>query len=481
MKLKKLLKDIENIEIKGPKDVSITGICADSKCVAPGNLFIAKKGKTFDGADFINQAVDSGALAILTDIHDPFLKNISQIIHKDISKIEAQIIDNYYQNPSKELCVVGVTGTNGKTTTTYLIKHILDYLKKSCGLLGTIEYIFGKNKIFSSLTTPDNILIMKYLKEMVKEKMEYVAIEVSSHGLFQERVKNIDFDAAIFTNLSQDHLDYHNCFENYLLSKKKLFDSLKENSFAIVNKDSSFSSSIIKDTKAKVFSFGRNADLSFENIKTSIEGIEFDIIYKEFKERIKSSLIGRFNIYNLLSAISFFLVRKFSIKDIKKAIYTFKGVKGRLEKVKNKKGINIFIDFAHTEDGLMEVLLSLKEIKKGKIITVFGCGGDRDKSKREKMGKVASQLSDFFIITSDNPRSEDPKEIINQIEKGALKDNYEKEKDRYLAIKKAIFLAKKDDIVLIAGKGHETYQIFSSQREFFDDKKVALEILKRHF
>ncbi len=481
VKIKKLFKDIPYREIKGSKEIEITGVCSNSRYVAPGNLFIARKGTSHNGSDFIKDAVLAGAVAVVTDIYDPFLNKITQILHDDVASIEADIASSYFQNPSKDLFMVGVTGTSGKTTTSYLIKHLLDFKELKAGLLGSVEYILGKNSLPSSLTTPDAIFNQKYLREMLSNNLKAAVMEVCSHSLVQGRIKNIDFDVAVFTNLTQDHFDYHGNFENYGNAKKLLFDSLAEDGLAVINSDDSSSKKMKEHTKAKVLSYGieNEADLMAKNIRFSSSGLEFDLCYLGAVEKITSSLIGRFNVYNILAAALVALEAKLSLQDVKKALISFNNVRGRLERVKNKKNFHIFVDYAHKPDALKNVLLTLNEIKNGRIITVFGCGGDRDRDKRPKMGKIASEMSDFCIVTSDNPRKEDPRFIISEIEKGIEKDNYLVEENRYSAIEKAICLAKDDDIVLIAGKGHETTQIFANNTALFDDRSVAVEIASK--
>lgn len=479
-KLKKLFENIPNVEIKGSKELKINGICIDSRCAFPKSLFIARKGKNFDGADFIKEAVSSGSVAVLTDMYNPFLKNTVQIIHKNVEDIIQEVAARYYDFPSKELFMIGLVGTNGKTTTNYLIYHILNVCKKPCGLIGTIEYILGENKIFSSLTTPDSVLCQKFLKEMVLNKKEACSMEVSSHAIDQKREKNIDFNIGIFTNISKDHLDYHRTFENYVLTKKKFFDSLKEDDICLANLDSLFFSEITKDVKAKIFSYSikKRADFMAQNIKISLDSIEFIFCYKDIKEKIKiPNLIGEFNVLNALASIAAAILYGLDIKEIKKSFLSFKGVKGRCQRIESKK-VDFFIDFAHSENGLKNILKTLNVLKKARIITVFGCGGNRDKEKRAKMGKIASLYSDLSIITTDNPRNEDPKDIINDIIKGFEKNNFIVSIDRYEAIKKAYLLATEKDIILVAGKGHETTQIFANKTVEFDDSKVILDIVR---
>lgn len=478
MKLKKLLKNIPNLKIKGSQELKITGISADSKTVAPGNLFLAKKGRTFDGADFISDAILAGATAIISDLYNPFLSKTVQIIHDDVAALEAKLAATYYAFPAKKLFMVGITGTNGKTTVSYLIKHLLDQNKKACGLLGTIEYIIGKNSYPASLTTPAACNLQKFLKEMVKAKMKAAVMEASSQAIDQGRCDEIDFDAAIFTNLSQDHLDYHGNLQEYALAKAKLFENLAGDKIAIINLDDDSAQFMIEKTKAKIMTFAidKAADLKAENITYSADGLKFTLVYQGKREKITSFLIGRFNVYNLLAAIAATIVAGISFKNIQKAISTFHRARGRLERVEISKQFSVFIDYAHSEDALKNVLKTLRELKCGRLITVFGCGGNRDADKRPKMGKISSELSDFCFITSDNPRKEDPKKIIKEIISGIKKDNYLVEEDRFEAIKKALKMAQKNDIVLIAGKGHETYQICRDKTNLFDDRGVARKI-----
>ena len=481
-KLKKILKDIPYTSIRGSKEVQITGITSDSKLVSPGNLFLAKKGCSYDGTDFIQEAIEGGAVAIVTDIFDPFLGKVVQVIHSDVASIEADIAAAYYQYPAKELITIGITGTNGKTTSAYLIRHILKYAKKYCGLISTVEYSTGKNHMSSSYTTPNSIFCQKLLREMVKEDCSHAVLEVSSHGLEQDRIKHIPFSIALFTNISHEHLDYHETFENYLLAKKKLFKDLS--TIAVINIDSPYGYYMSENVKGKIISYAveKKADFSAENIQLTPFGTDFSLNFKEKKISIHSPLIGNFNIQNMLAAIATTQTLGVDIETISQAIKSFKGVPGRLEPVLHKKKIQIFVDYAHTEDALKNVLLTLLEIKKGKIITLFGCGGDRDKEKREKMAEISAKLSDFVIITTDNPRNEDPEKICKNILCG-IPQNFPHlvELDRKKAIEKAIEIAEKDDVILIAGKGHEKEQIFANKTLPFDDKIVAKEIYSKSF
>lgn len=490
MKLKKLLKDIPVREVKGSAEIEITGICSNSKLASPGSLFIARKGQSDDGEKYIPEAIAAGAVAIVTDIPNPSLKNVTQIIHQDVALIEGMLAANYYQFPSDELFMVGITGTNGKTTTSFLVKYLLDKLKKNAGLIGTIEYIIGAHRYPATRTTPDVINNHKMLREMVLQGCKSAIMEVSSHALNQGRVQNIDFDVAIFTNLSLDHLDYHLTMEAYAKAKNKLFLSLdqkkikKKNSIdvkkSIVNIDSLWLPQIIAGCNPDaIMTYGieNESDVRATEIKLFPTCTEFNLTYQSNSIHCKSPLIGRFNVYNYLAAISVGLVKGEPLDKLVDIMSKTPTVPGRLELVANSLGLKIYVDFAHSDDALKNVLETLKELKTKRIITVFGCGGDRDKKKRPLMAAVAEEFSDLTIVTSDNPRSEKLDDICTEIIAGFKnKNSYEIIPDRYEAIQRAISLSQEDDIILIAGKGHETYQIFGSKTIEFDDRKVAQEM-----
>lgn len=489
MKLKKLLKEIPFKQFKGSKEIEITGICANSKLVSPGNLFIARKGRVEDGSQYIPEAIAAGAVAVLTDILDPSL-NVAQIIHPDVAALEGLIAAHYYQFPSDEMLMVGVTGTNGKTTTTFLIKHLLDQLEGPCGLIGTIEYIIGQHRYQATRTTPDVTSNHKMLREMVLQGCRSAVMEVTSHALDQGRVQNIDYDIAIFTNLTLDHLDYHQTMENYCLAKNKLFRSLDPShkkkaasaKWAIVNVDSPWHERVLEGCTAKILTYAiaSPADLMARQIELAADGTRFELVYKGRAYLCKIPLVGRFNVYNSLAAIAVGLTRNIPMEKILDILSHAPTVPGRLQPVPNPRGLKIYIDFAHSDDALLNVLDCLQEFKKGRLITVFGCGGDRDQSKRPKMAQVAEENSDITIVTSDNPRSEDPHEIARQVVEGFKHpDRHLVEVDRRAAIAKAIDLANADDIILIAGKGHEAYQIFAHKTIEFDDAKVAYQLCQR--
>ncbi len=481
LKLKKLIKDLDITVFSGNREVEVGGICSHSKKVCPGDLFIIQKGASYDGANFINEAVQTGALAILSNEGNPFLQGITQLIHPDISSIISTLSSRFYDNPSRELFVAGITGTNGKTTVSYLLKHLLERSGLKTGLIGTVEYIIGENHYPSDKTTPDTIQLQKLIREMRNNNCGALAMEVSSHGLVQRRVENIDFDIALFTNLTQDHLDYHKTMESYFEAKMQLFSNLAPSKWAVINSSSPYGEEILKRTYANTLSYGfeKEADLQAKEVILGKNETHFTATYQERSQSFTIPLLGRFNVLNVLAAASVMLTRGVSLSDIPPLLRGFQGTPGRLERVKNPNGAEIIVDFAHTPDALENVCRTLKEIGEfRKLIVVFGCGGDRDQDKRAKMGEVAARFADLAIITSDNPRSEDPLSICQEIAGGIRKGEFLIIPNRREAIETAIESAHSNDLILIAGKGHETYQIFSHQTLPFDDCKVAQNLIR---
>ncbi len=459
MKLKKLIKGLD-VQLKKGREMEISGIASDSRTVSPGNLFIAKRGLTHDGSQFIAQAVSGGAAAILTDIYDPFL-DLPQILCPDPGAMEAKLAAHYYGEPSKELSVLGVTGTKGKTTTTYLIKHLLDELGMLSGLVGTVETIIGENRFFSTLTTHDVLSNHRALREMVQKGCKAAVLEVSSHGLDQGRVDEIEFDFGVFTNLYPDHLDYHQNMEEYAAAKRKLFTRAAK---SIFNADSPWA-----EFMGKGFTFGiEKGEIRAQNLLCTPNGTQFVVEGCSFT----SPLIGRFNVYNNLAAIALGLQMGAKLESIRDSLASFGSVPARLERIGN-----VFIDFAHTGEALENVLSTLREITKGRLIVVFGCGGNRDPQRRTAMARAADRLADQSIITNDNPRQEDPEEIARQIQ-AAFQRAPIVELNRRKAIELAIQMAAADDLILIAGKGHEKVQIFAHQSIPFDDALIVKEILQ---
>lgn len=471
--IKFLLDAIPTLRIQGAEDTEITGICSHSKQIAPGNLFVVRRGKRYDGSQFIQQAIQAGATAILTErYHSSF--SIAQLIHPDISWAEEQCVLHYYGFPSKALRVIGITGTNGKTTTSYLIKHLLDAAGISCGLIGTIESIIGGHHFPSSLTTPDFATNQKTLFAMKQASHQAVVMEVSSHALVQERVRGIDFSAALFTNLTREHLDYHQTMEEYAAAKRRLFTSLSPEGKSIINVDDPHASFFYSPTSI-TYGMHNAAFLKASDIVLTENETIFTACTADQTARIESQLIGRFNIYNILSALTVGLSFGISLEESARHLRFFSLVPGRLSRVPNDLGVHIFIDYAHTPSALENVLLTLRELKRGQLITVFGCGGERDQGKRPEMGRIAEELSDSVIVTNDNPRGEDPLSIALEIAQG-MKETAHIELNRHVSIEKAIKMAQRGDIVLIAGKGHEKVQIFANQILPFDDWAVAHEI-----
>lgn len=486
-KLKALLKDLPEAVVRGNKDQTITGLSSHSKLVAPGNIFIAKKGLQVDGNRFTMESVNSGAVAVLSDLYDPFLPpHVAQIVHPHVEQAEALLAAAYYDKPFEQLFLAGVTGTNGKTTTAYLLRHLLGEKERPCGMIGTVEWDLGQKIQPALQTTPDCITNCRLLREMVNSGCGAAAMEVSSHALDQGRVRNLEFDVAIFTNLTQDHLDYHLTMDNYAAAKAKIFATLGQQmqkpwaKTAVVNADSPWSSRMLADCRSAVLTYGidKPADLQARDLRLDVTGISFSLAYQGKNVRIESGLIGRFNIYNLLGAIGAALVNGLPLELIAEKVRTFRSVPGRLEKIPNSRGLSVFVDYAHTEDALRNILETLREVTPQNILTVFGCGGDRDRDKRPKMGAVALNLSDFAVITSDNPRHEDPHAIIMEILQGCPDSRkFFIEPDRKNAIYYALAHAKWGDTVLIAGKGHERQQIFGSRVVEFDDCAIAREAL----
>jgi UDP-N-acetylmuramoyl-L-alanyl-D-glutamate--2,6-diaminopimelate ligase len=480
MKLKKLVKIVPEAPIKGPKDVEITGLCSNSRLVAPGDLFVVKKGRVYDGHDYISGAIASGAAAILTDIYDPFLKQIPQVIHPNVSAIEGLLAAHFYGNPSEKLHLVGVTGTNGKTTCSYLIKHMFDSSGIACGLTSTVENIIGENRYPATRTTADVTSNHKLLHEMTRSACQAAVMEVSSHALDQGRLDQVYFKTAIFTNLSQEHLDYHLSMEEYAKAKACLFRDLNvPGSCAIVNVDDPYSEVMLKECSARIirYGFGEKADVQASQVQLSTEGTHFVVSFEGKEQAFFWKMAGEYNVYNALTAISLGLSLGRSLEDLAQVLPEFTGAPGRLESVPNSLGVNVFVDYAHTPHALENVLKCLKEVTAGKIITVFGCGGDRDKEKRPMMGAAAEAFSDRLVITSDNPRTEPPMAIIEEVAtglKGLIPQHVEE--DREKAIELAIEKAVKGDVVLIAGKGHERSQTFAHHTIPFDDKEVASKI-----
>lgn len=499
MKLKMLIKDMEIKEMTGSADVDVIGVAYDSRKVKHGDVFIAMKGEKVDGHSFINDAVKRGAAAIVYEkITGSELKadsnKLTAVKVHDSRKALAYISNNFYERPSDELAIIGVTGTNGKTTTTYLLKSILEAWGKEVGLIGTISYIVKDRHYDAPHTTPEAPEFQAILSEMLLAGCSHVVTEVSSHALAQRRVDYTNFDVAVFTNLTRDHLDFHATMEDYFRAKERLFKEilLKEGT-SVINYDDVWGRKLIGDISGNVLTYGleTGADMAAVNIKDSFEGLVIDIKFRDRVHGIKSSLIGMHNVYNILSAAGAAVSLNVPWDVIIDGIRKMSSVKGRFEKVDAGQDFLCIVDYAHTEDALERLIYTARELIKGghgawsmehgagnKIITVFGCGGNRDKGKRPVMGKIATSLSDYVVITSDNPRDEDPVEIIKEIEAGASRRNYVIEPDRREAIRNAVKLAEAGDILLVAGKGHEDYQEIKGIRHKFSDREALEDAIR---
>ncbi len=468
MKIRQLIKHIPEITCIGSKDLDITGLSAHSKTVAPGYLFIAKRGRTHDGTLYIRDAIATGASCCLTDMYDPTLP-ITQLIHKDVAFAEACSAAAFYQHPHKQLTMIGITGTAGKTSTAYAIKHLLDHQKYRSGIIGTIEYITGEHRYPASHTTPDVIANYKMLREMVRSGCKACVMEVTSHALDQQRVRGLDFDLAIFTNMSHEHLDYHGSMESYFEAKYALFCQAKA---ALINADCPWGQKLMRRCQIPYLSYGidNEADIKASAITSS----GFTVTYRGRAHALHSPLLGRHNVYNALAAMGACVHTGHTLEGVTPHLATLQPAPGRLEPVPNTLGINIFVDYSHKPEPLKVVLQTLRHHYAGRLITVFGCGGDRDREKRPLMGRIAEELSDVVIVTSDNPRSEVPEQIIQEITQGFMHpEKHLKLVDRKAAIEQAIAMAKPQDTVLIAGKGHETKQYFGHSTIDFDDREIA--------
>jgi len=482
MKLKSLIKGVDALEVDGSLELDISGISYDSNYTKKGDLFICIKGFAADGHDFVRAAAGKGAAAVIVekDIGD---LGITVVKVKDSRKAMPVIASNFYRKPADKLKLIGITGTNGKTTTTYMVKSILEADGKKTGLLGTIQNHIGSRVVPATRTTPESLDLQRIFREMADEDVEYAVMEVSSHSLELGRVDGLVFRSGIFTNLTQDHLDFHKTMENYRNAKKKLFYMTKKAN--IINIDDPSGRLIAEEVKAcgtRLFTYGieNQADISAKNIEMEPWGAGFTLVTPRYSMDIEIKLPGRFNIYNALAAATAAYAEGIGRKSVKKGLERMSNVPGRSEIVYADTPYTIMIDYAHSPDGLKSILSSIRQYAKGKIITIFGCGGDRDREKRPIMGEIAGKLSDYCVITSDNPRTEEPMEIIKQIEAGIkLTDcDYICIENRRDAIKYALTVAREGDMVLLAGKGHETYQVLKEGTIHFDEREIVRELLR---
>jgi UDP-N-acetylmuramoyl-L-alanyl-D-glutamate--2,6-diaminopimelate ligase len=492
--LRELITDIDVEKIAGNPDLEIEGVAYDSRKIQPNFLFVAISGFKEDGHHFIGEAIERGARAVIIEkeIQIPFPKKIVSVRVPSSRLALAQISNRFYDFPTGQIRVIGITGTNGKTTTAYLIESILRRCGFRVGKISTIDYTLGRGFSFSSITTPESEDAQRMIRAMVDDHLDYVVMEVSSHALVLHRIEGVEFDWAVFTNFSPEHLDFHKNLDEYLNAKISLFKSLsklpkkKSPKGAIVNADDPVASYIMGETPCQIITYGikKEAAIRGKVLEVSGNGVSF-VLEADSIDKINLHLLGIHNVYNALAAASVALGEKIPFALIKAGLESLRRVPGRLELVENSQGFRVFVDYAHTADGLEKVLQTLREVVQGRLLVVFGCGGDRDRQKRPLMGKIALKLADYSIITSDNPRSEDPEEIVDQIEKGVKEAGAKRERDylvivdRREAIKEALEKMKKEDTLLIAGKGHERFQIFKDRAVEFEDRKVVQDLLGR--
>ena len=487
MKLKDLLIGLEGLKARGNLDINIKGIACNSNKVEEGDLFVAIKGFEYDGHKFIDEAIEKGATAILIeegcDLKSFKVKEeTSVVMAKDTRKALAIVSCNFYNHPSKKFKLVGITGTKGKTTTSYMVKEILEKAGKKVGLIGTLETLInGKKLKTNDRTTPESLELQELFSKMVEEKVEVVVMEVSSQSLKLHRVDGCDFDIVVFTNFSEDHISRteHPTMEDYLQSKLKLFEMCK---VGIVNSDDVQGAKISRlfpESSITTFGIDNFANVMARDVTVTNTYADFKVKIGDKNERVKVSIPGRFSVYNSLAAIAVAMQFGCNSEEIKEALENIR-VPGRSELVDNKLGLTIMIDYAHTPESLEKILSAVKIYTKGRVISVFGCGGDRDKIKRPMMGEVSGRVADYTIITSDNPRTEKPEDIVKDIEAGIKKTNgkYECIVDRKEAIKKAIKMANKRDMIVLAGKGHEQYQEINKKRYPFDESEIVNSIIE---
>ncbi len=487
MKLKDLLAGIENFKIRGDQELEISSVENNSQKVKSGSLFVAIKGFDFDGHQFVEEAIKNGAVALMLDISADLKsiklpKDMTVILSADTRVDLAKVACNFYHHPSRYFKLIGVTGTKGKTTTTYMIKSILEKAGHKVGLIGTIANYIGEDQISeSNRTTPESLELQKLFYQMAREKVEYVVMEVSSQSLKLHRVDGSDFDMAVFTNFSKDHISLkeHSDMEDYFNSKLKLFQMCPK---GFANSDDFKCERLMyyaKNCDIKTYSVDNGSNLIAKDITITNASVDFKVKLGQKNERVKVNIPGRYSVYNALAAISVAVSIGVDAEKIKEGLLEIV-IPGRNELIPNEQELTIMIDYAHTAESLENVLTSIKAYTMGRIICVFGCGGDRDKTKRPEMGEVAGRLADFSIVTTDNPRTEKPEDIIQDIEEGIAKTkgNYKIVVDRKEAIAEAIKMATKRDIVILAGKGHEKYQEINGVKHEFDERKIVKEILK---
>jgi UDP-N-acetylmuramoyl-L-alanyl-D-glutamate--2,6-diaminopimelate ligase len=488
MQLKTLLAATPVGQVIGATDRQVENIAYDSRRVQRNTMFVALRGEKSDGHQFIGQAIEKGASVIVADRAEAHPR-VTYLVVENTRTALADFSATFYGHPARKLKLAAVTGTNGKTTTTFLIKHICETAGLRCGLVGTVRYEIGERILPAIRTTPESLDLQELLSQIANSGCKAAAMEVSSHALAQDRTRGLEWNVAVFTNLTQDHLDFHGTMENYFAAKAKLFAGLakqkiKRKPVAIVNIDDRYGQRLLekidKQVRVVTYGLGMRAEFRASNYRAEFTGTSYHLDARGKSYLVRLPLIGRFNVTNSLSALAAADALGINLRSAVLSLARAPQVPGRLELVQAKRQFQVFVDYAHTPDALANVLKTLRELEPRRLITVFGCGGDRDRQKRPLMAEAADRLADYSIITSDNPRKEDPGAIVAETEKGFRSNRYEKIVDRTEAIDRAIALARPRDIVLIAGKGHETYQEFADYTIPFDDIQVARRAIEDH-
>lgn len=481
MLLQYLVEDIKDKEVIGDLNISINKIEYDSKKIKQGDMFVAIKGTSEDGHEYIKEAIDNGAIAVIVskEYDNTTVNDVTYVKVEDTRITLAKVASIYYDNPSSKLKIIGITGTKGKTTTAYMIRDILLASGKKTGMIGTIYNTYGDKKIEAIRTSPESLDLQKLLKDMVDADMEYVVMEVSSHALDLNRVYGLHFIIGVFTNLSQDHLDYHKTMDNYLLAKSKMFENTD---FAIINTDDIYTPRLEKLIKCKIAKYGldNEANVTCVDVRINNNFVDFKMYINKMLQTVRVNIPGRYTVYNSLAAIAVTSMLGCQMDAILAALAEIR-VPGRSEVVDIGKSFAVLLDYAHSPASLEAILLNTKKYAKGRIICVFGCGGNRDQEKRPLMGEIAGKYADFTVITTDNPREENPKSIMKEIEEGikTTRGLYKVIENRKEAIKFAMRIAWKNDTIIIAGKGHETYQLLKGNKKIkFDEREIVKEIAK---
>ncbi len=493
MKLGQILEALSHFELRGDPALEIQGLAYDSRQVKPGDLFVALRGHHSDGHEFVERAVEKGAGAVAVETLTGCEAKVATLLVPDSRKALSKLALAYYNNPFKNTTLIGITGTSGKTTTTYLLESIVKAAGAEPGVLGTVNYRYSDKELPAPVTTPESLDLIRLSREMVDHGVTHIVTEVSSHALDQGRTQDCPFSVAVFTNLSRDHLDYHKTMDEYFAAKSRLFTGLRADPSgrrpaAVINLDDPRGKDLVAMTRAKILTYGlgKECQVNADAVLMDGKGLTFRLRTPAGEASVRSSLIGDFNVYNILAAAGAGLALNLPLEAVVRGIEALQSIPGRLERVENRRGLTLVVDYSHKPDALLKAMTSLKPHVKGRLITVFGCGGDRDRGKRYDMGRLAGEHSDVAFITSDNPRSEDPLSIVKEIEKGMLDSGLRKgggntrpgkgyflEVDRREAIRKAVAMAEEADVVLIAGKGHEDYQIIGSERRPFSDQEEA--------